>query len=66
MALKWISTHCANVRYVLKVDDDIVANTFVLLRHLKSLDKHALIKPRTIMCNVWTRMKVIRDKKSKW
>ncbi len=66
MALKWISEYCSNVTYLLKIDDDIVVNIFALLRHLEILSHHDLIKPKTIMCNLWTRMKVVRDKESKW
>jgi beta-1,3-galactosyltransferase 1 len=51
--MKWISQYCSNVKYILKVDDDIVSNIFILLRHLKSLETHKLIKQKTIMCLVW-------------
>lgn len=66
MAMKWLSTYCNNTKYILKVDDDIITNIFILLRHLKSLDEHNLIKPKTVMCLVWVGMVVMRDKNSKW
>jgi len=53
--MKWISQYCNNAKYILKVDDDIVSNIFILLRHLKSLETHKLIKQKTIMCLVWVR-----------
>ena len=53
MAMKWISEYCPKAKYILKVDDDIVTNTFIILRHLKALDDHDMIKNKTIMCLVW-------------
>jgi beta-1,3-galactosyltransferase 1 len=66
MAMKWISTYCQNAKFILKTDDDIITNPFILLRHLKSLNNHGLIAPKSLMCLVWNRMKPMRDKKSKW
>jgi hypothetical protein len=62
MALKWISTYCAQTKYVLKVDDDIVVNTFTLINHLKFLDKHHPNRQNTILCLLWTAMMVMRDR----
>jgi len=66
MALKWISIYCSKTKYVLKVDDDIVVNTFTLTNHLKFLDKHNPNKQSTILCLLWQAMGVMRDSKSKW
>ena len=66
MALKWSSEYCSNVKYILKVDDDIIVNIFLFWWHLKKLDEHKMLAKKTILCNVWTKMKVIRDEKSKW
>jgi hypothetical protein len=66
MAMKWITNYCKNAKYILKVDDDIISNIFILLRHLKSLEAHKLIRQKTIMCLVWVGMVVMRDKNSKW
>jgi len=62
MALKWISTYCSKTKYVLKVDDDIVVNTFTLINHLKFLDKHNPNKNSTILCLLWQAMGVMRDR----
>ena len=64
--MRWTSTYCKNAKYILKVDDDIITNPFILMRHLKSLLDHKLIKDKTLMCLVWTRMVVMREKGSKW
>ena len=68
MALKWISMHCPQSKYILKVDDDIIVNTFTLLRHLKSLNSHQVTrnKQKTVMCLVWSKMVVQREKDQKW
>ena len=40
MAMKWIAEYCNHTEFILKTDDDIITNTFKLLRYLKSLSKH--------------------------
>lgn len=58
MAMRWISAYCKQTKYILKVDDDIITNTFILLRHLKSLEKYENFSKKSVMCLVWTAMKV--------
>ena len=65
MALKWISTYCSQANYVLKVDDDIMVNTFTLMNHLKYLDHHEYSKKKMrgmILCLLWQSMEVMRDR----
>ena len=62
MALKWISVYCTKAKYILKVDDDIVVNTFTLTNHLKFLDKYDPNRCTTILCLLWKSMGVIRDR----
>ena len=62
MALKWISIYCSNVKYILKVDDDIVINTFTLINHLKHLDKHHPNRQNCLFCLLWNGMNVMRDR----
>ena len=65
MAMKWMTEYCKNVKFILKVDDDMIINMFSLLKHIFSLDKH--VKPKKcIMCFVFTNMPVQRDKQVKW
>ena len=65
MAMKWITQYCKHAKFILKADDDMIVNIFILLKHIYSLDKHT--KPKnTIMCLVYPKMPVIRDKNSKW
>lgn len=65
MALKWISIYCQQTKYILKVDDDIVVNTFTLVNHLKFLDQHKLNQQNTILCLLWSAMTVMRDRLDK-
>ena len=65
-ALKWITNYCNNAKFILKTDDDIITDVFLLFKHVNSLNEHNMIKPRTILCHVWSRMKVMREKKNKW
>ncbi|RNA33926.1 beta-1-3-galactosyltransferase 1-like [Brachionus plicatilis] len=64
--MKWITEFCPKAKFILKVDDDIIANIFILMRHLHYLDKHKVVKNKTVMCLVWQGMIVMRDKNSKW
>jgi len=67
MGLKWISTYCRNAQFVLKSDDDIFINIFSLVTHLQRLSAQKK-KPLSelLLCLVWYRMKVMRDRRSKW
>lgn len=65
MALKWTSKYCKNANYILKIDDDILVNPFVLYKHLKTMDR--LARPKnSIICHKFTHMKVQRSPKNKW
>lgn len=66
MAMKWISEYCTQPTYILKIDDDIIANPFLLLKHLDHMRRYEIEKQRTVMCLVWTKMKVVRNSRSKW
>lgn len=64
--LKWVSKHCDNVTYVIKSDDDILIDMHALMAQMNSTEIKSYGTQNLIMCNQWVRMKVIRDKKSKW
>lgn len=66
MTLKWISINEPNTKYILKVDDDVFVKTYALIRHLKLRLNEERTDKNTIMCYLHKKMKVIRDKKSKW
>jgi len=62
-ALKWISTHCSEATYVIKVDDDIFVNMFTVVKHLKDLYTTSQ-RSRIIMCTVRSTGRVHR--RGKW
>ncbi|XP_045164821.2 beta-1,3-galactosyltransferase 1-like [Mercenaria mercenaria] len=64
--LKWVSKHCDNATYVIKSDDDILIDMHALMQQMNSTEIKNYGTKNLIMCNQWVRMKVIRDKKSKW
>ena len=64
-ALKWVSEHCANVTYVIKSDDDILIDMDALIGILRSPTVQEYGHEKVILCNLWSNMKVIRDKRSK-
>ncbi|XP_059163000.1 beta-1,3-galactosyltransferase 1-like [Physella acuta] len=65
--LKWASLFCNQSDFLLKTDDDILIDIVTLIE-----DLYTRVIPirhstgRLVLCNLWTRMKVIRDPKSKW
>ncbi|KAK3102181.1 hypothetical protein FSP39_009415 [Pinctada imbricata] len=65
-ALKWISTYCKKATFALKTDDDILVNIFKINDHIRHVITKSYGTKDLILCNQWVRMKVLRDKKSKW
>lgn len=59
--LRWVSTRCANVKFVLKTDDDMYVNIPVLVETLAQ-EKHS----KFIMGYVFEHAPPMRSKKSKW
>lgn len=64
--LKWAAAHCSQADYILKSDDDILINFHRLVRYLRDVVEPQYGRRRLILCNQWLRMKILRDKKSKW
>jgi beta-1,3-galactosyltransferase 1 len=92
--LKWTTKYCAHPPFMLKVrawvhstrkmrvqiDDDVLVNPFVLVRHLKHMQKTGYGAKNTISCLRWDKVQVrsahecaqaalaqvVRNKKSKW
>ncbi|XP_046544859.1 beta-1,3-galactosyltransferase 5-like [Haliotis rubra] len=64
--IKWVSSYCPNAKFVLKTDDDILVNFHTFLEFIKSTVQKAYGTKGLIVCNQWIRMKVMRDKRSKW
>ena len=64
--LKWVSHFCPHAEYLLKTDDDILLDIVALLEHFLLSVVPVQGQKRLIVCNVWTKMNVIRSPKSKW
>ncbi|KAK3591508.1 hypothetical protein CHS0354_031614 [Potamilus streckersoni] len=65
MGYKWISENCMNARIIVKVDDDVLVDTYKLLtEYLPKLSG----RRRYILCNyIYDRtMPIIREKNNKW
>jgi hypothetical protein len=66
LGLKWVSEYCANSKFVLKVDDDMVVNIQSLSKYLLNLTmNNSLIKNNSIYGYCKTTV-VIRDNSSKF
>lgn len=64
--LKWVSQYCYSATFVIKSDDDIFIDIHSLMNIMNSTEVSNYGNNNVILCNQWLRMKVIRDKKSKW
>ncbi|KAL3856609.1 hypothetical protein ACJMK2_011344 [Sinanodonta woodiana] len=65
MGYKWISENCMNAKMIVKVDDDVVVDTYKLLKeYVPKLSG----RTRYILCNHIApgTMLIIREKKNKW
>jgi hypothetical protein len=64
-AWSWTSENCMSSRHFLKVDDDVLVNTYGLLRFL---NMNTIIRKfeYTFMCLVFRNGEVIRDRRSKY
>ena len=63
MGLKWVSKYCSNAKFTLKIDDDMIVNTPLLIDYLQNLDDH---DQNYFIGNLMKKSKVLRNKKSKW
>ncbi|KAL4236554.1 hypothetical protein ACF0H5_004939 [Mactra antiquata] len=63
MAYKWFSENCRNVKVILKVDDDIVVNTF---KFMNTFLPGFLKSPRHIACRRLSKSKIERNPSAKW
>ncbi|KAK7496159.1 hypothetical protein BaRGS_00012569, partial [Batillaria attramentaria] len=64
--LKWAATYCSKAVYILKSDDDILINLHQLVKYIRNVVEPQHGHKNVILCNQWMRMKIIREKKSKW
>ncbi|CAF0852480.1 unnamed protein product [Brachionus calyciflorus] len=65
MGLKWVSKYCSNSQFTLKIDDDAVVNTPVLIEYLKNITYNTSNK-NLYMGNYLEKPEVYRNENSKW
>ncbi|XP_067943540.1 beta-1,3-galactosyltransferase 1-like isoform X2 [Watersipora subatra] len=65
LGCKWTSTYCESAKVILKADDDMVVDIYLLFRHLDNLQSHGKVNTNTILCDVWYQRKPQRDE-GKW
>jgi beta-1,3-galactosyltransferase 1 len=66
MALKWIKDYCPNINYIVKLDEDVLMNTFALLDYVDELKTQKFKIENTIMCYTWSKAVVQHNNTSKW
>jgi hypothetical protein len=65
-ALKWASEYCPSVRYVLRINDDIVVNTPKLIPYLRSTHVESIYFTNTYWGVIFASSPPIRSPNSKW
>lgn len=65
--IKWTSQYCYNSKFVVKVDDDVVINTYSFIDYLNFLTKNNTISIKNSLFGyIFDKPYVIRDKNSKF
>jgi beta-1,3-galactosyltransferase 1 len=63
---RWVKYNCMNVKYFLKIDDDVYPHTRKLLGHIKNVFSKKPPPPFSFSCSIWFASGAIRDKHSKY
>jgi hypothetical protein len=66
MGFKWASKYCTNAKFVMKVDDDVVVNSYKLIKYLKKLLDDDPNLNNTIMGRYFPTSPVNRNPNSKF
>uniref|UniRef100_V5H1X0 Hexosyltransferase n=1 Tax=Ixodes ricinus TaxID=34613 RepID=V5H1X0_IXORI len=61
--MKWTLEFCPSVKYIVKIDDDMVANLVRVVRYLRRLRESPGFE---LHCYVWSRATVFRETNSPW
>lgn len=62
---KWVSTYCQSAKTIIKTDDDMIVDIFLLFKHLDSLQSRNQVINNTFLCAVWKNRKPDRNP-GKW
>ena len=60
--MKWVATYCKNSKFTLKIDDDVLPNTYKLINYLQE----TIHSSNTIICRPHVGSRVVRDPRSKF
>ncbi|KAK7110071.1 lactosylceramide 1,3-N-acetyl-beta-D-glucosaminyltransferase A-like [Littorina saxatilis] len=63
MGFRWVTRHCPQARYVVKLDDDVFFDTYKMLLRYRGIFEG---QKRTIFCNVWVRDSMPVYREDKW
>ena len=63
LMLDWVDHFCPQAKYIVKADDDMFLNPYLMIENMISLIWR---KPKALMCHRKKDNSVITDKKSKW
>ncbi|XP_071111008.1 UDP-GalNAc:beta-1,3-N-acetylgalactosaminyltransferase 1-like [Haliotis cracherodii] len=61
MGFKWITQHCKNVDYVIKIDDDVYVDTFNFFANF-----YTQRQKNMIMCHSWPAWSLLVERRSRW
>uniref|UniRef100_V5IES8 Hexosyltransferase n=1 Tax=Ixodes ricinus TaxID=34613 RepID=V5IES8_IXORI len=61
--MKWVTEYCPHVKYVVKIDDDVVINLALMMNYLNQVPAS---KARVLYCQVLEHMPVLRETNSPW
>ncbi|XP_067652534.1 UDP-GalNAc:beta-1,3-N-acetylgalactosaminyltransferase 1-like [Haliotis asinina] len=61
MGLKWITANCNNVKYVIKIDDDVYVDTFNFFATFYNKSHRDVM-----MCHCWQAWSLLVERRSRW
>ncbi|KAM7296359.1 beta-1,3-galactosyltransferase 5 [Ixodes scapularis] len=61
--MKWVMEYCPGVKFVVKIDDDVVINLSLMIKYLNEAPAS---QARVFHCQVWDHMPVLRETNSPW
>jgi hypothetical protein len=62
MGIRWASKYCENAKYIMKLDDNILLNSYNLVKFLEK----KVFRKNTFLCKTWQNAAVRRDNTSKF
>lgn len=67
MGIKWAAKYCSKAKFILKVDDDVIVNTYSLLNYLDGLIQGNMTYPaKSLLCYYYSSAPIMRRNDSKF